>query len=76
MKVTIFGTGYVGLVTAGCLAHKNHEVLCYDTDNDRIKKLDNGLVPIFEPGLDNLQKDEFFESNHNLNLMAKILLKN
>ena len=54
MKITIFGTGYVGLVTAGCLAQKNHEVICYDTDIDRIKKLDNGLVPIFEPGLENL----------------------
>ena len=54
MKITIFGTGYVGLVTAGCLAHLNHEVICYDTDINRIKKLDNGLVPIFEPGLDNL----------------------
>ena len=54
MKITIFGTGYVGLVTAGCLAHLNHEVICHDTDIDRIKKLCNGLVPIFEPGLDDL----------------------
>ena len=54
MKITIFGTGYVGLVAAGCLAQTNHEVVCFDTDKDRIKKLDNGLVPIFEPNLDDL----------------------
>ena len=54
MKVTIFGTGYVGLVTAGCLVHKNHDVICYDTDIDRIKKINDGNVPIFEPGLDKL----------------------
>lgn len=54
MKITIFGTGYVGLVTAGCLVHKNHDVICYDTDLERIKNLDKGSVPIFEPGLDDL----------------------
>ena len=54
MKVSIFGTGYVGLVTGGCLASKNHNVVCYDTDLDRVKKLVKGLVPIFEPGLDRL----------------------
>ena len=54
MKITIFGTGYVGLVTAGCLVHKNHDVICYDTDIDRIKKINDGNVPIFEPGLDKL----------------------
>jgi len=54
MKISIFGTGYVGLVTAGCLANKNHNVICYDTDLDRINKLAKGFVPIFEPGLDNL----------------------
>jgi len=54
MKITIFGTGYVGLVTAGCLVHKNHEVICYDTDEDRIDDLHKGNVPIFEPGLDEL----------------------
>ena len=54
MKISIFGTGYVGLVTAGCLANKNHNVICYDISIDIIKKLDDGIVPIFEPGLDDL----------------------
>ena len=54
MKISIFGTGYVGLVTAGCLANKNHDVICYDISKDIIKKLDVGIIPIFEPGLDDL----------------------
>ena len=54
MKITIFGTGYVGLVTAACLASKKHNVICYDTDIDRINKINNGIVPIFEAGLDDL----------------------
>ena len=54
MKVTIFGTGYVGLVTAGCLVQKNHDVICFDTDTGRTNELNEGNVPIFEPGLDEL----------------------
>jgi UDPglucose 6-dehydrogenase len=54
MRVTIFGTGYVGLVTAGCLVQKKHEVTCFDIDISKIKKLNEGYVPIFEPGLDEL----------------------
>ena len=57
MKVTIFGTGYVGLVTAGCLVQKNHEVTCYDNNIDKIAQLNEGDVPIFEPGLDKLIAD-------------------
>jgi UDPglucose 6-dehydrogenase len=51
MKLTIFGTGYVGLVTGACFADVGHEVLCVDIDEARIARLDAGEVPIFEPGL-------------------------
>lgn len=51
MKVTIFGTGYVGLVTGACLADVGHNVLCVDVDELKIKNLLAGVVPIFEPGL-------------------------
>jgi len=51
MKVTIFGSGYVGLVTGACLAEVGHEVTCVDIDEDKINGLRNGQVPIFEPGL-------------------------
>ena len=56
MKITIFGTGYVGLVTGACLADVGHDVLCMDVDQGKIEKLKNGRIPIYEPGLDNIVK--------------------
>lgn len=52
MKVTIFGTGYVGLVTGACLAEVGHEIICVDIDAARIDGLGKGRVPIYEPGLE------------------------
>jgi UDPglucose 6-dehydrogenase len=52
MDVTIFGSGYVGLVTGACLAEVGNHVLCIDVDPDKIATLNSGGVPIFEPGLD------------------------
>ena len=54
MKVTIFGSGYVGLVTGTCLAEVGNEVLCIDIDEEKINKLNAGKIPIYEPGLDDL----------------------
>jgi UDPglucose 6-dehydrogenase len=51
MKVTIFGSGYVGLVTGACLAEVGNDVLCIDIDPAKIELLNSGGVPIFEPGL-------------------------
>lgn len=51
MKITIFGSGYVGLVTGACLAEVGNEVLCVDIDQRKIDMLNGGSVPIFEPGL-------------------------
>ena len=56
MKITIFGTGYVGLVTGACLADVGHHVLCMDVDHGKIEKLRNGQIPIFEPGLESIVK--------------------
>ncbi len=52
MNLTIFGAGYVGLVTGACLADAGHRVLCVDLDEDRIAGLRRGEIPIWEPGLD------------------------
>ncbi len=51
MKVTVFGTGYVGLVTGTCLAEMGNQVVCVDVDSEKIDRLNNGQIPIFEPGL-------------------------
>src|SRR6476469_381343 len=51
MRVTIFGTGYVGLVTGTCLAEVGHDVVCIDVDAAKVEGLNNGVVPIYEPGL-------------------------
>jgi UDPglucose 6-dehydrogenase len=56
MKVTVFGTGYVGLVTGTCLADVGHDVLCVDIDQKKVDNLKNGIIPIFEPGLDSIVK--------------------
>ena len=52
MKITIIGTGYVGLVTGACLAELGNDVLCLDLDVDKVALLNNGEMPIYEPGLD------------------------
>lgn len=54
MKVTIFGAGYVGLVTGACFAEMGNDVVCVDVDEDRIRRLNAGQCPIFEPGLASL----------------------
>lgn len=51
MRVCIFGTGYVGLVTGTCLAEVGHEVVCVDVDAAKVDGLNEGIVPIYEPGL-------------------------
>ncbi len=54
MKITIIGTGYVGLVTGACLAEFGHHITCMDKDITKISALQDGQIPIYEPGLDDL----------------------
>lgn len=56
MNITVIGTGYVGLVSGTCLAEVGNHVLCVDIDESKIDRLNNGEIPIYEPGLDALVK--------------------
>lgn len=56
MRIAIFGTGYVGLVTGTCLAEVGHDVICVDIDAGKVQGLKQGVVPIFEPGLQPMVK--------------------
>ena len=52
MKIAIIGTGYVGLVTGTCLAETGNDVICVDINENKVKQMQEGIVPIYEPGLD------------------------
>lgn len=64
MKIAVIGTGYVGLVTGTCFAETGVNVVCVDKDLDKIKMMQSGKVPIYEPGLEpmmvnNIEKEDF-----------------
>lgn len=57
MRIAVAGTGYVGLVTGVCLASKGHDVTCVDIDEEKVKVMQKGISPIYEPGLSELMKE-------------------
>ena len=58
MKICMVGAGYVGLVSGACFADFGHDVVCVDLDPSKIERLHAGIMPIYEPGLDELVKPE------------------
>lgn len=63
MRITIFGSGYVGLVTGACFANVGNQVICVDIDQEKIDSLNAGHVPIYEPGLENYISESLADGN-------------
>jgi UDPglucose 6-dehydrogenase len=70
MRLVAFGVGYVGLVTGTGMSELGHDVLCVDIDPDRVQKLKDGIIPIYEPGLTDLVKRN--ERNKRLHFATKV----
>lgn len=70
MKVSVIGTGYVGLVSGVCLAQKGHQVICVDIDPQKVDKINHGIAPIYEAGL-----EELLNNNIGTNLQATTNLR-
>ena len=64
MKVTVIGTGYVGLVSGACLADVGNDVLCLDVNPEKIRILESGGIPIYEPGLEEMVKRNAVSYTH------------
>ncbi len=75
MKISIVGTGYVGLVTGTCFSEMGNKIYCVDTDETKIKKLQQGMIPIYEPGLSDMVLRNYDEGNLNFTTDIKEALE-
>lgn len=76
MKISIVGTGYVGLVTGACFANMGNEVICVDIDKQKIENLKKAIIPIYEPGLESLVKNAYENQSLSFTTNIKEALEN
>ena len=65
MKICVIGTGYVGLVVGTCLSEMGNNVICVDNNTEKLEQLKNGIIPIYEPELEELIKSNVSEKRLN-----------
>lgn len=76
MKISVIGTGYVGLVSGVCFAQMGNKVTCVDIDEKKIEDLKQGIIPIYEPGLEDMTLENYKNKTLNFTINAKEAIKN
>jgi len=76
MKISVIGTGYVGLVSGVCFAQMGNKVTCVDIDEKKIKELEQGIIPIYEPGLEDMTLENYKNKTLSFTTNSKEAIKN
>ncbi len=76
MKLSVIGTGYVGLVTGTCFAETGNHVICVDIDEKKVLRMQNGEVPIYEPGLETILQRNIKQGNLQFTTDLKFAVEN
>ena len=76
MKISVIGTGYVGLVSGACFAQMGNTIACVDIDKKKVESLKQGIIPIYEPGLEEIVLENYKSGTLNFTTDAKAAISN